>query len=428
MLHGRSWCLSLTGSLLLLGCGDTPGAARPLAGARADSGVGGGGAGGTLPPGTGTAGAGGSVDRGTDSSGNTGTSSLDAVFVHDAGEGDGSSGAADVPGSVAPDPARVSDAASAPLEPITTAPAALVSGLSLDRFKDNIKKLAAFGDRTQGSPSFVSAGAWLDQQLTALGYTVAHHQYVFAGGSRTNTFATKLGTKFPDRMYLVSAHLDGRGNGGAADDNGSGCSLVLEAARAFARAGVETEVSIRFAFWDNEETGFDGARAYIRDRGPLQGVEEPPGSRQFPEPHWLGILQHDMILYDHGLPPGPTQVPNADINVDFQASSKQAALSKELAGKVAAAGKAHAKDYPISVGSNMAGTDSVAFQELIPSVSVREARREEEILRGSNPNHHKPTDVFESYSDADFRLGFNALETTVGTVAALVGTRIAGAP
>ena len=50
-----------------------------------------------------------------------------------------------------------------------------------------------------------------------------------------------------------------------------------------------------------------------------------------------------------------------------------------------------------------------------------QARRVEEILRGSNPNHHKPTDLPESYSDADYRFGFNIVKLTMGAVADLAG-------
>ena len=328
-------------------------------------------------------------------------------------------------------PVPIEDAGTVPatdspvVPPAPGAAAALVGGLSVQRFRDNIKMVAGFGDRLQGSTRFDMASAWLDQTLTGLGYTVEHHSFVFQGAPRINTFVTKVGSKSPDRMYIVGAHLDGRGNGGGADDDGSGVSLVLEVARAFAPAAVQTEISLRFAFWCNEETGMDGARAYVTDRAARQGMESPPGSGKFPEPRWLGMIQHDMMLYDHGLPPGPTQRPGADINIDYQASSGMAAQSKLLADTFATGARMYAKDYPPIVGNNMAGTDSVPFQDMAPSISVREARRVEEILRGSNPHHHQPTDVPESYSDLDYRLGFNALETTLGAVATLAGARMA---
>jgi hypothetical protein len=334
------------------------------------------------------------------------------------------------PDAAAPDQAR--DLAAAPAGDGSlagaSAPAALVASLSIERFKSNIKTVSALGDRTQGSPSFDAGAAWLEKQLTDLGYTVEHQPYVFLGQPRISIFTTKVGSKSPDRMYLVMAHLDGRGGGGGADDDGSGTSLALEVARALAQPGVETDTSVRFCFWNNEETGLDGSAAYVRARVMRQGVEDPPGSHRFPEPKWLGAIMHDMILFDHGFPPGPNQSPTADINVDYQAAARASADGKALAQTLAAGGMRHAHDYPVTVGSTMDGTDSVSFQDFTASVSVREAKRDEEILRGSNPNHHQPTDVYATYSEADFRLGFNALELTTGTVAELAGATIAGKP
>jgi hypothetical protein len=331
-------------------------------------------------------------------------------------------------GPAAP-PTASADGGMATVPPADAAPpsagaAALVAGLSLDRFRADIKAVAGLGDRLEGSPRYDAALAWLQQQLEGMGYTVEHHSYTFQGGPRINTFVTKVGTRSPDRMYIVSAHLDGRGNGGAADDDGSGVGLVLQVARALAPATVQTDISVRFAFWCNEETGMDGSRAYVADRAAQQGMENPPGSGKFPEPRWLGMIQHDMLLYDHGLPPGPEQSPTADVNIDYQVSSKMAAASRQLAETVSAGARVHGPAYPSTVGNNMAGTDSVAFQDFAPSISMREARRVEEILRGSNPNHHKTTDVPESYSDADYRFGFNIVKITLGTVADLAGAHL----
>jgi hypothetical protein len=302
----------------------------------------------------------------------------------------------------------------------------LVASLDFERFREDIKALSCCGDRTQGSASFDTAAMWLEQQLTAAGYAVEHEDFQFMGGPRRNIFVTKVGTRSPDRMYIVSGHLDGRGAGGGADDDGSGVALVLEVARALARPDVETDVSIRFAFWDNEETGEEGSSAYIRDRGSRQGVEDPPGSHRYPEPRWLGVIQHDMILFDHGLPPGPMQAADADIDVEYQASSKLAAESQALAAALAAGNRAHAQHYPVEVGPNMSNTDSRVFQDLTAAVSVREDQRISEIGRGSNPHWHKPTDVFTTYSDADFHLGFATLQTTLGTIADLAGAHLTG--
>src|SRR5688572_9544805 len=130
-----------------------------------------------------------------------------------------------------------------------------------------------------------------------------------------------------------------------------------------------------------------------------------------------------MIMFDHGLPPGPAQSPTADIDIEFQATSSQAARAQVLASALQGGNGRHATDYPAEVSNNMSNTDSVPFQNLAPSVSVRENRRLAEIGNGANPHWHQPTDVFATYSDLDFLLGFNTLQTTLGGVAELAGAQ-----
>src|SRR6185503_6506303 len=146
-------------------------------------------------------------------------------------------------------------------------------------------------------------------------------------GERQEVYCTKVGKTHPEEMYIVGGHMDGHGWGEAANDDGSGTALVMELARIFSQPDVETNRSIRFILWNNEETGTNGARAYIAQRQALQGKEEPAGSGKYPEPKWLGMIQHDMMMFDHGMPRpdgtlNPEQRPEADVNIEFQSSSK----------------------------------------------------------------------------------------------------------
>jgi hypothetical protein len=237
-------------------------------------------------------------------------------------------------------------------------------------------------------------------------------------------------------MYIVSGHLDGflfRSDrtplvrGGAADDDASGVALVLEAALAFAPAEVETATSIRFVFWNDEESGLFGSRAYVSDRKDLQGQESPPGSGLYPEPVWLGVIQHDMVLFDHGYPPGPLQRANADLDIEFSGRSTFADAASLLAAHWQASGATYSTDYPSEVGDDMRGTDSVSFRNEAPAISIRENKRSE-LERGWNPNWHQTSDVYETYAEADFRLGFNALQMTVGAVAEIARAKFGPDP
>ena len=246
---------------------------------------------------------------------------------------------------------------------------------------------------------------------------------------REQVYCTKVGTTRPDEMYIIGAHMDGIGWGEAANDDGSGTALVMELARIFSSPDVQTERSIRFALWNNEESGLNGARAYIAQREALQGKEDPPGSGRYPEPTWLGMIQHDMMLWDHGMPRAdgtwnPEQRPEADVNVEFQINSKMADQSMKLAFVFHQANRNYATDYPATVGPHMTNTDSGPFQDLIPAISLRENERGMHTGAGWNPTWHQPIDVFATFSDKDFRLGLNAAQTTLGAVAQLTGAKL----
>ena len=361
----------------------------------------------------------------------------------------------------------------------------LVARLDLAHYKATIKALTEFGDRRQGTDRNLQAVNWIDAQLRAYGCSdVSRLRYDYqppperpptaprpprapgaavgggrargvesptgvntdpakqpdeqlralnaqptTPGAREEPYATKIGTLHPNEMFIVGAHMDGHGWGEAADDDGSGTALILEVARVLCADDVRTERSIRFALWNNEETGLDGSRAYVEQRKGLQGHEEPAGSGRYPEPTWLGMIQHDMLLFDHGMPRrdgtvAPDQRPEADVNVEFQSRSARAADAQALAWRLAAANERYASDYPVTVGNHMTNTDSTPFADLVPSVSVRELERGTQIGSGWNPNWHQPTDRYATYSDADFRLGLNAAQTTLGALVELAGATI----
>ena len=248
-------------------------------------------------------------------------------------------------------------------------------------------------------------------------------------GAREQVYCTKVGTTRPDEMYIIGAHMDGHGWGEAANDNGSGTALVMELARVFSMPDVQTERTIRFALWNNEETGLNGARAYVAQREALQGKEDPPGSGKYPEPKWVAMIQHDMMMWDHGMPRAdgtwnPEQRPEADVNIEFQSTAKKADEAMKLAFFFRDANEKYATDYPAAVGPHMTNTDSTPFMDIVPAISLRENERGMHTGAGWNPTWHQPIDVFATFSDKDFRLGLNAAQTTLSAVAQLAGAKL----
>ncbi len=369
-----------------------------------------------------------------------------------------------------------------PDDPIRT----LVQRLDLEKYKATIKGLTQFGDRRQGTARNRAAIDWIEAQLKSYGCSNTERlKYTFGeepphavaappadasqvkfnvggarargiprqtgvnydpnaqpdariraldtplavAGPREEVYCTKIGTTNPGEMYLVTAHMDGIGWGEAANDDGSGTALVMELARILSSPEVHTERSIRFILWNNEETGLNGAAAYVAQRQAQQGKEDPAGSGRYPEPKWLGMIQHDMMLFDHGMPRADGTVakeqrPEADVNIEFQVKSKFAAQSQDLAWALESANETYAADYPAAVGSHMTNTDSGPFQDVVAAISVRENERGAQVGNGWDPQWHQPTDLYATYNDKDFRLGLNAAQTTLSAVARLTGATL----
>jgi hypothetical protein len=160
----------------------------------------------------------------------------------------------------------------------------LLGELDEQRIHDTVIGLTQFGTRhtlsSQTDPvrGIGAATQWLFQQYQAVAatsggrMTVALQSFVQPAGPRipvpttiTNIIATLKGTTSPDRVYVVSGHIDSRvtdvlnftSDAPGADDDGSGCAAVLELARVFATR--PTEATIMFVAVAGEEQGLFGS-------------------------------------------------------------------------------------------------------------------------------------------------------------------------
>jgi len=301
----------------------------------------------------------------------------------------------------------------------------VVDRLDFESYVELVRGLTEFGDRRQGTPRNAAAVDWIEEQLRSWGYETGRIHYEFRGEPREEVYATKIGSDRPGEMFILGAHMDGIGGGEAANDDGSGTAVVMEIARALADPSVRTDRSVRFALWNNEETGLQGAEAYVEQRAEMQGVEDPPGSGRYPEPRWIGMIQHDMMMWDHGNPVTWDQARDADVDIEFQLDSEMAEASAALALELLNANRKFGDYYPAVMSNAMSNTDSRAFQDHTAAVSLRENRRLYETGNGANPHWHQPTDLFVAFEEEDYRLGFEAARTTLGAVAKLAGAEVA---
>jgi hypothetical protein len=127
------------------------------------------------------------------------------------------------------------------------------------------------------------AADYIKQKLQS--YGIPAYDQLWSGTGR-NVYGVQLGTVYPNKKYIICAHYDDRPNGPiapGADDNASGTAAVLEAARIFSQ--YNSEYTLIFALWDEEEDGLVGSEYYAQQAS-LAGDSI------------MGVINLDMIAYD----------------------------------------------------------------------------------------------------------------------------------
>ncbi len=137
--------------------------------------------------------------------------------------------------------------------------------------------------RNKYQPGNDMAADYIQQKLEYYGLTVTNQTFSSSG---RNVLAVQLGTESPEQKYIICAHYDDMPSGTlapGADDNASGTSAVLEAARIFSQYSFP--FTIIYALWDEEEQGLVGSE-YYAEQAALNGEDI------------LGVINMDMIAWD----------------------------------------------------------------------------------------------------------------------------------
>lgn len=129
----------------------------------------------------------------------------------------------------------------------------------------NLQEFAGFGIKRTGTTANNNALDWLKSKYLSYGYTASDFsEDAFTYGSNTskNLIITKTGTLYPNKYVIICGHYDTI-TGPGVSDNGSGTSIILEAARIL--KDVPTEYSIKFIHFSGEEQGLVGSNHYVNN-------------------------------------------------------------------------------------------------------------------------------------------------------------------
>lgn len=202
-----------------------------------------------------------------------------------------------------------------------------------------------------------------------------------------NTVGEVRGTEKPDEVVVVGAHLDSWDLGQGTTDNGTGSSVVLEAARAIAemaKQGKGPKRTIRFCLYSGEEQGLWGSRKYI-------------------ERHEKDMDKHSAaIVHDTGT--GKVQ----GFGVLGRESCKKI-LDEELNTLKELDGW-----QGLTMGGLRGGTDHWSYhQKGVPGFSVNQDRDEYTLT------HHSQSDTFDKAKEPNLIQGAQVMAVTAMRIANL---------
>ncbi len=268
-------------------------------------------------------------------------------------------------------------------QPATEFERQLIESVSADSLLTTVRKLSGelpvtvggivdtIDSRYDTEPGNELAADWIEQKLRSYAFDVSRQSFSYADtDSGVNILGTLAGQSPGAPVVMLTAHYDAVAGAPGADDNASGTAGVLEAARLLSDMWLDR--TIIFAFWDAEERGLIGSKAYVSE------VLAPDDTLH-------GVINLDMIAWD------------GDDDGVFEIHSNVSTLTNLLQGLPSELGLALT---PVVAESPTTLSDHASFWTENPAALLIE-----EILTvptdERNPNYHQPTDVVDSL-DVDF--------------------------
>lgn len=128
-----------------------------------------------------------------------------------------------------------------------------------------LQEFSNLGVKTTGSTANTNTLNWLKAKYQSFGYDasqITEDTFTYGSATSKNLIITKTGTVYPNIYVIICGHYDTI-TGPGVSDNGSGTSILLEAARIL--KDVPTEYSVKFIHFSGEEQGLIGSNHYVNN-------------------------------------------------------------------------------------------------------------------------------------------------------------------
>jgi len=267
----------------------------------------------------------------------------------------------------------------------------IVATVNEDSIKAAIQYLEDFQTRHSSTDNYDTSCNWVESKFESYGLQAVQQTFPMSSYDCQNVIAELPGTTDSTKIYIICGHLDSisgspSSNAPGADDNASGSSAVIEAARIL--SAYEFKYTIRFICFGGEEQGLYGSSYYAS--GASSAGDDI-----------LGVVNLDMVLY---APPGddilwvPYDTQSHDLALAFEAISDTYVPALTV-------------DIEYSPGSTYSDHSPFWNNGYAAILAI-----EQEVW--SNPYYHQTTDLLANYL-AYFPFGTNAIKGAIASIAFL---------
>jgi hypothetical protein len=267
----------------------------------------------------------------------------------------------------------------------------IVAAVDEDSVLAVTQHLEDYGTRYSSTDNYDTACDWMEDRFEAYGLEAEQQTFSMGGYDCQNVIAEQPGTQDTTKIWIICGHLDSTSpqpqtDAPGADDNGSGSTGVLEAARVMSE--YDFKYTVRYVAFGGEEQGLYGSDYYA-------GQASAAGD------DIQGVVNMDMLYY------GPAGDDQLWVVYDTQSTGLALAMDAITDTYVPALEK------NVDYNPGLTYSDHSSFwDEGYPALLNIEV----EVY--SNPYYHQTSDVLANYMEY-FPFGTNCIRGAIATVAYL---------
>ena len=296
----------------------------------------------------------------------------------------------------------------------------VVAFVSKKRLREDVEQVMGIRNRQneRASAHLERVRRYIEAEFEEMGIAGRRQKASHEGITIENVIGHITGTRYPDSVIVVGAHIDSEKASPGADDNASGIAGMLEIARILSL--YKPEHSIDFVGFDGEEIGWLGSKLYVseaRNSGAIKKIK--------------AVLNFDMIGYysdrpdSQEIPEGfeaayPEVVDRLNKNEnrgDFIIIISRAEATfiadhyLKSASNYVPDLKAENLEHKGEMVGTLAASDHVPFWRVgVPAIHVSDG------ADSRNPHYHSS---FDRIYDVDFEFLENVVSASLATVAAI---------